>query len=89
MGTSEEEIQVINSTLPKIAHIYWVWNHNWSSALWKNLRKNGWTMVNNKGLVTVKNAEGKELYTAIGKVTALALLVNYVHKEDRITPPEK
>jgi len=81
MGTSEAQVAEINSALPKIAHIYWIWNRNWSSDLWQKLYGEGWRMVSNKGLYTVKNPDGNEVFTCIGKVTALALLTDYVDKE--------
>ena len=81
---SEAEVQVVNSRLPKIAHIYWVPGVNWSSDLWKQLYEKGWRMVNNKGLYTVNNPDGREMFSAIGKVTTLSLLIDYL-----VIPPEK
>ena len=40
-------------------------------------------MVNNKGLYTVKNPDGREMFSAIGKVTTLSLLIDYL-----VIPPE-
>lgn len=81
---TQQEVDNINQGLSKEAQIYWIPGTGaWTSKLWHRLYSDGWSMTNNKGLVTVKHPDGTEAYAAIGKTTVLALLEDYLrnHKE--------
>lgn len=71
---NELQVNEINKTIDyEEGKIFWEWNKNWTSELWKKLYRQGYRMSEHKsGLTDIHDNTGvKIVHGAIGRVNAL------------------
>lgn len=73
---TQEDVDKLNETIPYAeGKVYWEWNKNWTSDLWKRLYKLGYRTKRSKaGFVYVYDEMNKPVCSDLGRARTLATL---------------